>query len=138
MTAVNALIIDDSEIDRYILSRQLKQIGITSIVEKDDGLAGLNFLDAYDENKLKAGDSFPPNIIFLDINMPQINGFEFLERFKALRAKHELLSCVIMMYSSSERQEDKDRAYAYEFVKDFVVKGESSAEEIAAKIKNIQ
>jgi len=133
----SVLIVDDSEIDRYILSRQLKQIGVTTIIEKDDGSTALDYLGQYEENKQKAGDAFPPTVIFLDINMPTVDGFGFLEKFKALREVHALSSCVIMMYSSSERQEDKDKAYAYDFVRDFVIKGISLPEEIAEKLKDL-
>jgi CheY-like chemotaxis protein len=137
VTPLHALIIDDSEIDRYILSRQLKQIGIDSIIEKDDGLSGLNYLDESQVSGDRLESEFPPSIIFLDINMPHVDGFEFLEQFESLREKSNLSSCVVMMYSSSERQEDKDRAYAYEFVRDFIVKGEASAEDIADKLKSL-
>jgi CheY-like chemotaxis protein len=134
---LNALIIDDSEIDRYILSRQLKQIGITSIIEKDDGLAGLNYLGGEEFVDEVPKEGFPPSIIFLDINMPQVDGFEFLEQFKSLREKNRLDSCIVMMYSSSERQEDRDKAYSYDFVRDFIIKGESSANDIADKLSGI-
>ena len=77
---------------------------------------------------------FPPIVIFLDINMPILNGFEFLDEFDVLRKRLELKACVIMMYSSSERQEDKDKAAKFDFVQDFLIKGEVTPELLRDKV----
>ncbi|WP_166425988.1 response regulator [Paraglaciecola sp. 20A4] len=124
MKRVNVLIVDDSELDRYILKRQLKTLGVESIFEKDDGATALVFLQDYENNRKRYPDEFPPVIIFLDINMPIVNGFDFLEEFSKIRTQLELSACVVTMYSSSERAEDKERAYKYDFVRGFLVKGE--------------
>ncbi|WP_158771196.1 response regulator [Paraglaciecola sp. L1A13] len=124
MKRVNVLIVDDSELDRYILKRQLKTLGVESIFEKDDGATALVFLQDYENNRKRYPDDFPPVIIFLDINMPIVNGFDFLEEFSKIRTHLELSACVVTMYSSSERAEDKARAFKYDFVRGFLVKGE--------------
>jgi len=134
MKQISALIIDDSEIDRYILKRHLKEIGVVDVFESDDGSSGLDFLENYEENCKIHGKKFPPVVIFLDINMPILNGFEFLEKFAELRKRLALKSCVIMMYSSSERAEDKEKANRFDFVKDYLTKGEMSVDELKAKI----
>ena len=77
MKRVNVLIVDDNELDRYILRRQLTKIGVESIIEKDDGSTALEFLQDYDKNAMLYPDEFPPVVIFLDINMPKLNGFDF-------------------------------------------------------------
>lgn len=134
MKPVNALIIDDSEIDRYILKRQLNGIGVNNIFENDDGATALEFLKDYDKNRESHPDKFPPVVIFLDINMPLIDGFQFLEKFSELREKFDYSQCTVLMYSSSERVEDIERASKYGFVADFIVKGETPVEVLKEKI----
>ncbi|MDO6840664.1 response regulator [Paraglaciecola chathamensis] len=124
MKNINVLIVDDSELDRYILRRQLTALGVQNIEEKDDGSSALAYLKDYDRNYLLFPDKFPPVIIFLDINMPKVNGFDFLEEFAKIRKQFDFRSCVVAMYSSSERSEDKERALKYEFVSRYLVKGE--------------
>jgi CheY-like chemotaxis protein len=137
MKQISALIIDDSEIDRYILKRQLKEAGVVDVFEKDDGSSALQFLENYEENCKIYDKKFPPVVIFLDINMPIIGGFEFLQRFAELRKRLELKSCVIMMYSSSERREDIENAERYDFVKDFLTKGELTPEDLKEKLQRL-
>jgi len=137
MDKISVLIVDDSTVDRYILIRQLKKMGIVDIFEKDDGASALEFLEKYEENAITYNGKFPPVIIFLDINMPLVGGFEFLEKFEELRNRLELKSCVIMMFSSSERPEDKEKAFHFDFVKDFLTKGDISIEDLKSKIEAI-
>ncbi|MEL0657315.1 response regulator, partial [Pseudoalteromonas issachenkonii] len=97
------LIVDDNEVDRYILKRLIKQAKLElTIYEKKEGQEALEFLENYESNRIKYTDGFPPIHIFLDINMPKVNGIQFLEEFSKLRKKIEISSCVVMMFSSSE------------------------------------
>ena len=50
MNNINVLIVDDSELDRYILRRQLTALGVQNIEEKDDGSSALAYLKDYDSN----------------------------------------------------------------------------------------
>ena len=132
------LIVDDDEVDRYILKRLVKKSGLDlTIFEKIDGKDALEFFEDYEENRKKYPESYPPILIFLDINMPRINGIEFLEKFAKLREFIQIDSCVIIMLSSSEREEDKEKIMAYDFVKDYVVKGKLTAEELKTKIMSV-
>lgn len=132
------LIVDDSDMDRYILKRHLQEIDMgENIVEKIDGHSALEFLSDFENGKALYGDEFPPVIIILDINMPKIDGFEFLEQFSILRTEVAVESCVVMMFTSSERQEDKDKAFRYNFVKDYLIKGEYSNQELLQKIQKM-
>ena len=138
MKRVNVLIVDDNELDRYILRRQLTKIGVESIIEKDDGSTALEFLKDYDKNAMLYPDEFPPVVIFLDINMPKVNGFDFLKEFSTMRTRNELASVVVCMYSSSERLEDKEKAAKFDFVADFIVKGEVTEAFLANKITSLR
>lgn len=136
MKKVSILIVDDDELDRYLLSRDLRSGNIDAkVFECSDGTDALEFLTDYEDNRRKFGDDFPPLVIFLDINMPRLSGFDFLERFAGLRSKHEdYASCVIMMFSSSEHPSERERAFAYDYVTDFVIKGQTNPEDLREKV----
>ncbi|MEL6868389.1 MAG: response regulator [Pseudomonadota bacterium] len=139
MSEVSALIIDDDELDRYLLSRDLSKTGYdTKIFEASDGQEALDFLAAYEENKERHGRDFPPVVMFLDINMPRVDGFEFLTRFNEMRnADDDYEACVVMMFSSSERSDERQQALAHDFVVDFIVKGRTNPDELRLKIKDL-
>lgn len=129
----SVLIVDDSRIERAMLKRQLQKIGIRNILEEDDGSSALSLFELYEENSTLLGETFPPNIIFLDINMPIMNGIEFLEKFMAIRLNSSFEACSIIMYSSSINE----TALNYNFVKGFVVKGEQDINQLKALVSTL-
>ncbi|MFK7739622.1 MAG: response regulator [Planctomycetota bacterium] len=137
MKPISVLIVDDDEIDRYLLRRDLKRTGLEAgTIECADGGEALAFLEDYDANKKKHGDGFPPQVVFLDINMPKVSGFDFLEAFdKMRRERDDYSTCVIMMFTSSAHPDDRERATKFDFVREFIVKGETPPEELGAKVK---
>lgn len=68
--AIRALIVDDEETSRYILRRTLTAMGV-SVAEATNGHDGL-----------QAAQEHSPHVIFLDIGMPDMNGFEVLASLK--------------------------------------------------------
>ncbi|QDV10002.1 Sensor histidine kinase TodS [Planctomycetes bacterium Poly30] len=136
MTFVSFLIIDDDQLDRYLLMRDLKRGGLdVKVFECRDGVEAIEFLSNFEANRSSQGKAFPPRILFLDINMPRVSGFGFLESFQKLRTqREEYAQCAVIMVSSSEHPDERVRALAYEGVVDFVIKGRTSAEELRAKV----
>ncbi len=69
---VNALIVDDEAHVRVLIRVLLKQLGIETVWEAADGAAALDQAAAH-----------KPNVILLDINLPQVGGLEVLAKLKA-------------------------------------------------------
>ena len=102
------LIAEDSEDDAFFLERAFRKIGLKNPVQiLTDGAAVMDYLKA--EGKFKDRSEYPfPSVLFLDIKMPRVSGFEVLHWLK------ENEQCKIiptMVFSSSEQPEDIERAY---------------------------
>ena len=62
-----------------------------------------NFLKNAEANRARLGDGFSPVAVFIDINMPRMNGFEFLDEFKKRRDENEGYDTVVfLMVTSSD------------------------------------
>ncbi len=121
---VPTLVIDDSDIDQYLIKRQLTESKFASrVFSKFNGQEALEFLSDYAANKIQYKDDYPPSVILLDINMPLMNGFEFLEKFKKLREEHDYCSTSIIVFlTSSSDEKDINQATQYDFVKGYIHK----------------
>jgi CheY-like chemotaxis protein len=106
MKKVNCiLLIDDNEADNIFHSRVIRKAGVCDHVEiANDGQEALNYLA-----KCVDGQFLTPDIIFLDINMPGMNGFEFLEEYAKLDLKLKS-KMVVFMLTSSFMPEDSEKA----------------------------
>ena len=102
---VNLLLVDDDEVDVQGLKRAFAKSRIGNpITVARDGIEALEFLRC--EN---GRPQLPkPHLILLDLNMPRMNGLEFLE---AIRADEDLKRSVVFMITTSKAEEDKARAY---------------------------
>ena len=95
------LIIDDDPVDRYILVRLIEQQ--PCIVEQaESGFAGLSILQ-----------EIKPDLIFLDLNMPGLSGYEVLKQIKANPATRNIPVAVVTSaeLGAHQRQELAGKAY---------------------------
>lgn len=97
------LLIDDNEADNYLHRMIISEADVTeSIVDRRDGVSALEYLKTMEESEL-------PELIFLDINMPRMNGWEFLEAYNELPfAKKQ--SVLVIMLTTSIFPKDRQRA----------------------------
>lgn len=97
----SVLLIDDDKITNYINERLILKTGFSqNIVVKTNGEEGLSYLE-----KECIPHNSPPKLILLDINMPVINGIEFIENFKNMDSE-VLESIKICILSTSENESD--------------------------------
>lgn len=105
---INLLVVDDDELDAEALTRVLRQHEIDCpIFRAVDGEEALQML----RHDPKAQNPVPfPAFVLLDLNMPRMNGFEFL---KAIRddANAELRRLIVFVLTTSESDEDRCNAY---------------------------
>jgi CheY-like chemotaxis protein len=138
MKTLSILLVDDNEADRYLFRRQLKGTGLSyKLFEEEDGQYALEFFQNYEENKSKFPEEYPPLLVFLDINMPLLDGLGFLEQFSRVRAGLPNASTVVLMLTSSLSESDRQTAESYHFVKGYMEKGHFSIDELKQEIEQV-
>ena len=95
------MLIDDDEDDNYFHEIVLKKMNIVDQIEiAETGLEALDHLKT---------ETFVPDIIFLDINMPGMNGWDFLNEYEKLSLRQKAKTIIIML-STSISPADKEKA----------------------------
>jgi len=115
----SVLCINDSDITLFILKRTLSKSNFADhITEKKDGLQALNYCRELISDKGQFSGNYP-KVIFLDLHMPVMDGWEFLESFS-----NEIWpfyqDTKIIITSQTVDNDDSIRASAYPFVVDFL------------------
>lgn len=112
-----AFIIDDDNLYTNVLTKMVKvKKACHNIMVFENGAEALEYLDFALQDSSKV-----PDVILLDINMPIMDGFDFLDQY--INLEHKLPKPVIIyMVTSSVSRKDKERAEQYSQVSQFIVK----------------
>ncbi|TFW23575.1 response regulator [Massilia arenosa] len=95
------LLVEDDQVDVMTIRRALKEIHVLNpVVNMENGEAGLEYLADPDQQR--------PCIILLDLNMPIMNGIEFLQNVKA---DPRFRSIPVIVLTTSEEQQDKVNSF---------------------------
>lgn len=117
LAPITIALVDDDSIFQLTASRMLKSSGEqTNILQFSNGEEALRYLLANAEEKQNL-----PDIILLDINMPHVDGWMFLNDYTDLKKKLSK-DILIYMVSSSIDPSDINRAKSNVNVSDFLIK----------------
>jgi two-component system, NarL family, nitrate/nitrite response regulator NarL len=109
------MLIDDSDIDLFIQRRFLEVYNfsnqLVSYKSATDALNSLKNINGQD----------PPEIIFLDLNMPEVDGFQFLKSFETLPEKIRNTARIVVL-TSSNSSKDREDAFENKNVIQFITK----------------
>lgn len=130
------LIVDDSDVDRHILVRFLKKTDLQLVILEACG--GTEAIELLTSSREQLEASYPgisaPIALFLDINMPIMDGWEFLEAMEEKSEEIALKPAVVLMHSTSDTNWEKKKAFEFKQVADYIVKGEYTPQQLEKSI----
>jgi CheY-like chemotaxis protein len=109
---IEVLLVDDSKADNMFHKLIIAKTGLVSDIKfAKNGQEALDML----HNKTAT-----PDLIFLDINMPIMNGFEFLKELEKMA--QQLMPKVVIMLTTSMLNEDREKTKEFSLLSDFISK----------------
>jgi CheY-like chemotaxis protein len=125
------MLVDDNETDNFISKRIIEITGFAKeVVVTNSGKAALDYLE---ENK--GNTDRLPDLIFLDINMPIVDGFVFLYEFESF-PEDVRNKCKVIILSSSDNKRDIDKIINNDHVIKFITK--PLTEEALNEVKTLE
>ncbi|TKC04378.1 response regulator [Pedobacter frigoris] len=114
-SVINLLVIDDDDINIFIIRKIVEKTGYkVNMVSRSNGQLAVEYLTEIADNR----DVFP-QLMLVDINMPILNGWEFLEAYEQLNLPQK---SDMYMLSSSVYENDIEKAKSYKTIKGFISK----------------
>jgi CheY-like chemotaxis protein len=112
---INLLVIDDDDINIFIIKKIVEKTGFDiDMVAKSNGQQAIDYLsETITEHKTL------PNLVLIDINMPVMNGWEFVEAYQTLGIEQNV---DLYILSSSVYENDIEKTKSYSTVKGFISK----------------
>jgi len=116
ITQINCImLVDDNKIDNFFHERVIRKNNAAKIIlTKDSGFDAIAYLK-------RGKEVVQPDVIFLDINMPGMNGWEFIEHYKSLDETLQN-SMIVVMLSTSDNPDDRELAKTHQILSDFKTK----------------
>ncbi len=113
----NVMLVDDSEIDNMINERMItSSFFAETVTVKTSGESALDYLKTYNGDQ-----EYFPKVLFLDLNMPVMDGFDFLDEFDKLSPDIKN-HCKIIVLSSSISSDDINKASINQYVSKYLNK----------------
>ena len=110
------LLIEDDELTSFLMRKLVRKNGIAEeLVIKGNGYEALKYLENLSE------DDVFPNAIIVDIDMPVMNGYDFVVNYEKQFWKHNE-GTYVLMATSSNRKVDSERALKNPCINEFVFK----------------
>lgn len=112
---LNLLVVDDDDINLFIIKKIVEKTGFDiDMVSRSNGQQAIDYI-----NEAIAQNNPLPKMILIDINMPVMNGWEFIEAYEALTIEHKVDMYIL---SSSVYENDIEKTKSYKAVKGFISK----------------
>lgn len=94
----NILLVDDDKIFNFLNEKTIQSLGLANEISfASNGQQALELLELY-----KTGEMNMPDIIFLDLDMPIMNGYEFLEEFAKIDLPNKAAITIVILTSSAD------------------------------------
>lgn len=114
----NVCLIDDDNIYQFTARKILESTGLTGEIQSFyNGKEAINYF----KDKQNLRSEILPDIIFLDINMPVMNGWEFLEEYQTVHSSFPK-NIILYVVSSSIDDYDIRKSREYDLVSDYIIK----------------
>jgi len=111
------MLVDDNADDNFYHERVINKCNLSAmVIVKNNGLDALEYLRSTEKTS-----NCQPDLIFLDINMPGMNGWEFLKKYSQLDKKLQNKRIIIML-TTSDNPDDESRAKSLGLVSDYITK----------------